>query len=136
MSHPPEHPLSALRTEIDAVDRQLVQLLATRKRLVAEVGAAKSAHGLPVYVPDREHALIRARRAEAEAAGISPDLIEDLLRRIMRESYAAEGTTGFKPTMPDLRPIVVIGGGGGMGALFVEKFTQSGYTVRVLEQQD
>ncbi|SQI32621.1 T-protein [Providencia alcalifaciens] len=34
--------------------------------------------------------MLAARRAEAERMGIPPDLIEDVLRRIMRESYARE----------------------------------------------
>jgi len=131
-----ENPLGQYRQEIDAVDGELVALLARRKALVAKVGEVKSIHGLPVYVPGREKALISARRAEAQMAGISPDLIEDILRRIMRESYAAEGDTGFKATAPDLAPIVVVGGGGGMGALFVEKFRQSNYTVRILEHDN
>ncbi len=131
-----EHPLAQLRDQIDEVDRQLVALLARRKALVAGVGETKSRLGLPVYVPEREAALIAARRTEAEHQGVSPDMIEDVLRRIMRESYSAEGQLGFKPTAPELGPIVVVGGGNGMGALFVEHFMASNYQVRILEKDD
>lgn len=131
-----EELLNDLRGDIDAVDQQLVSLLARRKELVAQVGAIKNQYGLPVYLPEREAKLLKARRAEAERQGISPDLIEDVLRRIMRESYQSEGEHGFKCTHPNAGPIVVIGGGGGMGSMFVQHFQVSGYQVRVLEEDD
>lgn len=131
-----EKPLAPLRAQIDEIDRQLVALLAQRKHLVAEVGETKSRLGLPVYVPEREAAMIAARRTEAANHGVSPDMIEDVLRRVMRESYCAEGQQGFRPTAPELGPIVVIGGGNGMGALFAEHFRASSYQVRVLEKDD
>lgn len=42
--------LSALRDQIDAVDKALLDLLANRMALVEEVGAVKSRYGLPIYV--------------------------------------------------------------------------------------
>ena len=104
--------LNALRDQIDAVDQQLVALLAQRLALVAEVGEVKSRHGLPIYAPDREAAMLAKRRAEATAKGVPADLIEDVLRRVMRESYSSENDSGFKCVRPELRSIVVIGGAG------------------------
>ncbi len=123
------------RTEIDRIDRKLVELLAERKKLVREVAEVKIEHGLPIYLPGREDALIRERRKEAGTAGVSPDLVEDLLRRIIRESYQAEGTAGFKATV-DPVPIVLVGGRGGIGKLFHRMFTNSGFTVRILEKDN
>ncbi|RJG51283.1 bifunctional chorismate mutase/prephenate dehydrogenase [Motilimonas pumila] len=130
------HPLDPLRQQIDDVDQQLVDLLARRLALVAEVGEVKSEHGLPIYAPDREAAMLAKRRDEAQSKGVPPDLIEDILRRTMRESYASENDTGFKTVKPDLRNIVVIGGGGQLGKLFVNMLTLSGYHVDVLEKGD
>ena len=93
--------------------------------MVADVGEVKSRHGLPVYAPDREAAMLASRRAEASAAGISPDMIEDVLRRVMRESYSSENDSGFKCVNPSLRKIVVIGGAGQLGRLFVQMFRLS-----------
>lgn len=42
--------LSHLREQIDEVDKSLLDLLAKRLQLVAEVGEVKSQHGLPIYV--------------------------------------------------------------------------------------
>ena len=79
--------LNALRQGIDAVDKQILKLLAERLALVEKVGEVKSEHGLPIYVPERVVAMLASRRAEAEALGAPPQLIEDILRRTMRESY-------------------------------------------------
>ncbi|QUM79577.1 bifunctional chorismate mutase/prephenate dehydrogenase [Moritella sp. 5] len=129
-------PLGKLRDKIDDVDQQLVDLLAQRLALVAEVGEIKSEHGLPIYVPERETAMLGKRREEAEEKGVPGDLIEDVLRRVMRESYASEKDSGFKTVKPDLGRIVVIGGAGKLGMLFVRMFRLSGYQVDILEQGD
>ncbi len=49
-----EKSLAELRSLIDGVDRNLVDLLAQRQKHVAAVGDVKSAQGLPIYVPERE----------------------------------------------------------------------------------
>lgn len=130
------NPLTPIRNEIDQVDQQLIQLLAKRLELVAEVGKIKLEHGLPLYAPDREAAMIAARRDEAEKQGIPADLIEDVLRRVMRESYISENQHGFKAINPDIQKIVVVGGRGKLGGLFVRYFARSGYYVEVLGGQD
>ncbi|UJZ94362.1 bifunctional chorismate mutase/prephenate dehydrogenase [Photobacterium damselae subsp. damselae] len=128
--------LSKLRDQIDEVDQQMVALLARRLALVEDVGHVKSQHGLPIYAPDREAAMLASRRAEAESQGVPPDLIEDILRRTMRESYSSENDSGFKCLKPTLRPIVVVGGYGQLGGLFCRLFELSGYQVRKLGSQD
>ncbi len=128
--------LTQLRDQIDEVDKQMVELLARRLALVAEVGEVKSKHGLPIYAPDREAAMLASRREEAASKGIPPDLIEDILRRTMRESYASENDSGFKCLNPELRSVVVVGGNGQLGKLFCKLFRLSGYNVKVLGSQD
>ena len=128
--------LTALRDQIDEVDKALLSLLAKRLELVAEVGEVKSQYGLPIYVPERESAMLASRREEAAALGVPPDLIEDVLRRVMRESYSSENDKGFKTLCPSLRPVVIVGGAGQMGRLFEKMLTLSGYQVRILEKED
>jgi chorismate mutase / prephenate dehydrogenase len=128
--------LNELRDQIDQVDKQMVQLLARRLALVEKVGEVKSKHGLPIYAPDREAAMLASRREEAQRQGVPPQLIEDILRRTMRESYASEKDAGFKCLNPDLRSVVIIGGKGQLGGLFARMFRLSGYTVKILGSQD
>ena len=132
--------LNALRDKIDAVDKQLLDLLAARLALVGEVGEVKSRYGLPIYAPDREASMLARRREEAERLGVPGDLIEDVLRRVMRESYILESTSDkehhFKCMKPDLGKVVIIGGQGQLGRLFAQLFSLSGYRVETLEQAD
>ena len=46
--------LAPLREQIDTIDSQLVQLLAERAKVTAQVGKVKQQFALPVYVPERE----------------------------------------------------------------------------------
>ncbi|MGL4933475.1 MAG: bifunctional chorismate mutase/prephenate dehydrogenase [Aeromonas sp.] len=132
--------LNALRDKIDDLDRQLIDLLAARLALVGEVGTVKSEHGLPIYAPEREASMLARRRSEAEAQGVPGDLIEDVLRRLMRESYIRESASSkpqhFKCLNPALGKIVIIGGQGQLGGLFARLLRHSGYQVETLEQAD
>ncbi|MFL9782574.1 bifunctional chorismate mutase/prephenate dehydrogenase [Vibrio cyclitrophicus] len=128
--------LNELRDQIDVVDKQMLDLLAQRLALVEKVGEVKSEHGLPIYVPEREAAMLASRRQEAEKIGVPPQLIEDILRRTMRESYASEKDSGFKCLNPELRSVVIVGGNGQLGGLFDRMFKLSGYEVKILGSQD
>lgn len=128
--------LNELRDQIDAVDKQILDLLSQRLSLVEKVGEVKSEHGLPIYAPDREAAMLASRREEAEKKGVPPQLIEDILRRTMRESYASEKDSGFKCLNPEMRSVVIVGGNGQLGGLFGRMFTLSGYDVKVLGSKD
>jgi chorismate mutase/prephenate dehydrogenase len=127
--------LNQLRKQIDQVDSHLVELLAKRAEITAKVGQYKSQVGLPIYVPEREAELIARRREQAEQQNVSPVLVEDLLRRIMRESYHTQNVN-YLCTNPNIKKIVVVGGAGALGRIFVDMFMRSGYAVESLEQDD
>ncbi|WP_342804654.1 bifunctional chorismate mutase/prephenate dehydrogenase [Alteromonas sp. M12] len=133
----PDKPISLdeLRVKIDKLDSQLVDILAQRASLTTQVGEFKSRTGMPIYVPTREAELIAKRRDEAQDKGVPPNLIEDLLRRIMRESYQTQNNQ-YLCKAPEIKKIVVVGGAGALGRIFVDMFTRSGYAVTVLEQSD
>lgn len=127
--------LAPLREQIDAIDSQLVELLARRAKVTAEVGRVKQQYALPLYVPEREAVLLKARREQAAFAGVSPELVEDVLRRIMRESYSTQ-EAGFVCCKEGGGKVVVVGGAGALGQRFVSLFRRSGYLVEVLEAED
>ncbi|SNY46499.1 chorismate mutase [Arsukibacterium tuosuense] len=127
--------LAPLREQIDSIDIKLVQLLAERAKVTAQVGRVKQQFALPVYVPEREQLLLAARREQALAQQVSPELVEDVLRRIMRESYATQ-ESHFVCCRPGGGKVVVVGGAGALGQRFVSLFQRSGYQVVVLEQAD
>jgi chorismate mutase/prephenate dehydrogenase len=128
--------LDQVRTQIDENDSELLKVLRRRLELVRQVGLIKSKEGTPVYVPERERSLIDKRRAQASELGLNPDLAEDVLRRVMRESYGAENDVGFKCLNESVKKIVIIGGRGGIGSIFTRLFRNSGYTVEVMGHRD
>jgi len=125
----PQQRLQQLREAIDETDNALLQLLQRRRQLAAEVGTVKRSLGQPLYVPEREVKLIAARRSEAEAIGLSPDLIEDVLRRVIRESYQQQQAADVH--LED-KTIVVVGGYGALGSLFAERFREAGAQVHCI----
>ncbi len=135
MSKDDQQPLSALREQIDALDTQLVELLAKRALVTTQVGLIKSQTGMPTYVPEREAQLIASRRATALAQGVPPDLVEDLLRRIMRESYLTQNTQ-YRCTTSSGTKVAVIGGKGALGKLIVSLFERSHYDVIVIDRAE
>ena len=69
-----------LRVQIDAIDRQIVRLLNDRYKVVKEVGEWKRERGQPLYVPEREKALLE--KLESINEGPMPD---STLRAVYRE---------------------------------------------------
>ncbi len=126
--------LAELREQIDSLDHELLQLLAKRQQVVHKVGEVKQQHGLPIYAPQREAEMLQRKREAAEQMGLSPNLIEDVLRRIMRESYVSENQFGFKTVNPQIRKIVIVGGRGKLGSLFCRYLQGSDYQVKCLER--
>jgi chorismate mutase/prephenate dehydrogenase len=128
--------LEPLRREIDAIDEQIVHLLAERHQKVKHVIAFKQAHHLPVYHPAREENLISKRREQAQLAGLDPDHVEELYRSILRQSRVKQtvhvARTGVRPGAR----VLLVGGAGKMGSYFRHWFGESGYQVRILEVND
>ncbi|XQF93394.1 bifunctional chorismate mutase/prephenate dehydrogenase [Pseudoalteromonas espejiana] len=125
--------LSQLRDGIDECDAQLVALLAKRNAITQQIGAIKQQTGSPLHAPEREAALLAARREEALKQGVSPDLVEDILRRMMREAYQNQQAKLACAAL-ELSPIVIVGGQGAMGQLFAQQFMRSGYEVKILDK--
>ena len=74
--------LKEIRVAIDAIDRQIVERLNERARLVAEVGRIKRDAGAPIFQPGREAEVIR--RVVAASSGPLPDAaLEAIYREIM-----------------------------------------------------
>jgi chorismate mutase/prephenate dehydrogenase len=88
MPDPSDAALSELRREVDLVDRELVRMLAERRRLVARLAEAKRHARLEAVDPTRE-AELHARWAEhAEASGLPAATVSDVLEAILGSSRA------------------------------------------------
>ena len=88
--------LEELRDRIDALDRQLVELMNERARAALLIGHLKAATSLPVYEPAREKVIYQNVRANNK--GPLPDIelthiyerIIDVMRAIQRNELASE----------------------------------------------
>ena len=77
--------LSALRESIDAVDEQLLTLLAHRFELTAEVGQLKKQLGLPALDSAREAVQMQRFAELAARHGLPPDLVQQIMRLVIDE---------------------------------------------------
>jgi chorismate mutase/prephenate dehydrogenase len=123
-------PLPVLRAMIDALDRELLQLLARRMALVSEVAAYKRAHGLKVRDLAREQAVLRDRSERADALGLPREEIESVFRVLLRASREQQSALRAEvPVAQVARTVAVIGAHGSLGRLLVRLFGDLGHHV-------
>lgn len=83
MSEGTGDPLAALRDRIEAIDAQLVALVAERQRIAQRVGEVKRAHEQPVLDPAREAAVLRRVTGIAREHGVDEDDARELWRKLL-----------------------------------------------------
>ena len=127
--------LSLLRAMIDALDRDLLQIVARRMALVAEVAAYKRAHGLPVRDAAREREVLAARAHDAEALGLPPGEVESIFRLLLRASRDQQAAlrAGVPPD-DEPRTVAVVGGHGRLGRVMAALFGELGHRVLVVDR--
>ena len=74
--------LGEVRAEIDRIDRAIVALIGERAGYVHAAARFKTSEA-DVAAPDRQIAMLRARREWAEAADLDPDVIEKMYRDLV-----------------------------------------------------
>jgi monofunctional chorismate mutase len=77
--------LDAAREAIDAIDAELIRLLARRAEYVAQVAQYKEQHGLAVTDTGREQRMLARITELAEAEGLDPGIARAVLRTIIAE---------------------------------------------------
>ncbi len=88
-SQKPDAELEQLRSEIDAIDRQLIQLINQRAERVVRVGQIKREQGIPIYAPHREAEVLE--KVQSFNQGPMPArTIEAIYRELMSGSFALE----------------------------------------------
>lgn len=82
--------LRSLRERIEAIDRELVSLIAERVRLARDVGRAKRAAGLPTLDPVREAAVVRRATESARGEGLTEEDVRDIFWHLIGLSRRAQ----------------------------------------------
>src|SRR5580692_1610420 len=86
---PDPDPLDPLRLQIDQIDKQLIELLNSRARIVVQIGKLKQTQGTPIYAPDREKAILDRVRS-LNRGPLSDRCLEAVYREVMSGSFALE----------------------------------------------
>ncbi len=126
--------LEDLRGDLSAIDRQLVELIAERQKIVGEIGRTKQSSGTGTRDYAREKDVLDMGRAQAEEMGVDPDIVEGLLQMLIRTSLESqERDRVVAEGKGDGRSALVIGGAGKMGRWFVEFFASQGFSTVVAD---
>ena len=127
--------LDELRKNLSAVDRQLVELIAERQRIVSNIGKNKRDSGTGTRDYAREKDVLDMGRRQAGEMGVDPGLAEDILRQLIRSSLASqERDRVIAEGKGDGRRVLVIGGAGKMGRWFVDFFASQGFATTVADK--
>jgi len=119
---------------IDAVDHEMLELLARRNALVGEVAAFKRAHGVAIRDRVREREIIADRRERAQKMGLRPEVIESMLRLMLWASRDRQAALRAE-VPPDTRQqtVAIIGGKGQMGRCMERLFADLGHAVIIAD---
>ena len=137
--------LKRLREEIDAADEAIAALLRVRTSLVRSAARLKSQSGEGVVSGIREEKILFHGAQLEQKYGLAPSLMQDLQRRILRQSYIEKGSDKYASaheqseannSASERCKVCVVGGAGGMGSYFVRYLSAAGYEVSVVEPHD
>lgn len=81
--------LDEIRAGMDAIDREIVALIAERVEYVRAAAKFKTSSA-NVAAPERVAAVLKTRREWAEAAGLSGDVMESIYRELVSYCVAEE----------------------------------------------
>jgi chorismate mutase/prephenate dehydrogenase len=127
-------PLPVVRAMIDALDRDLLQIMAKRMALVAEVAAYKRLHGLKIRDASRERELLRDRHEHARELGLPSDEIESIFRLLMRSSRDHQAALRAEVPMDAASyTIAIIGGHGRIGRVMARVFGDLGHRLLLVD---
>ncbi|MFN0032546.1 MAG: chorismate mutase [Flavobacteriales bacterium] len=82
--------LLALRSRIDKIDEEIIQLISDRMNITREVGRYKKEHNITILQVERWKEIIATRSMLAERLGLSAEFTEKYLEQIHKESIRTQ----------------------------------------------
>ena len=82
--------LQTLRAELSRLDVELLEMVARRQSIVAEIGRVKSAAGRGTRDYTREKEVLELARKTARRVGVDEDIGAEMFRLLIRASLAAQ----------------------------------------------
>lgn len=128
--------LQALRERLSRLDVELLEMVARRQEIVAEIGRAKSSAGRGTRDYAREKDVLELARRTARRVGLDEDIGEEMFRLLIRASLAAQELDKVSSQGSGSgKRALVIGGSGQMGQWFVRFLDTQGYAVEICDPQ-
>ena len=78
--------LTELRSQIDKLDDQLLELLSRRMRVSRDIGQYKKEHNMTVFQANRYSEILDKRGAQGALLGMSPEFIAQVFEHVHEES--------------------------------------------------
>ncbi len=78
--------LDELRSQVDEVDQQILEMLAKRLAIISEIGTYKKENNTTILQPERWFEILKSRKELGEELNLNPDFIDHLLKIIHKES--------------------------------------------------
>jgi chorismate mutase / prephenate dehydrogenase len=126
--------LEDLRKRLSEVDRDLIDLIAARQQIVAEIGAHKIQNSVPTRDYEREREVLKSAHDRARSLGLEPNLAEQIMELLIRASLThQEQSRVAAQTSGAGKRVLVIGGAGKMGAWFAQFLSSQGFAVEVAD---
>ncbi len=125
--------LDQLRSEIERIDKNILELIARRLSVVLEIGTIKGAMNLPVRAFHVEREVSRRMREWCRELDIDPGLGRLLARLLIEASVRKQGEIIDRSFEGVLRNILVLGGSGRMGVWISRYLRAMGHRVSVYD---
>jgi len=130
----PRARLDSLRTELGAIDREILALVARRQATAQKIGQIKREAGIPTRDYRQERDVVERARAAAHQYGLTPALGEELILTLIRGSLTVqEKDTVVARGEGSGRRALVIGGAGHIGRWFVRYLSAQGFDVEIAD---
>lgn len=119
---------------IDSLDRDLLQIVARRMALVAEVAATKRESGIKIRDARRERDVLDDRARLADELGLPRGEIESIFRLLLRASRDHQAALRAEiPPDEEPRTVAIIGGKGKIGGVLSRLFADLGHRILVVD---
>lgn len=129
-----ERELTLLREEIRRIDSEIIDLVARRQEIAAEIGLCKRRQDTPLRDNEQEERVLGRVASRARELGIDEDLAKDLLRILISHSLRVQGSPELDRAFLGKRALVV-GGAGRMGEWTCRYLSNRGAEVSVWDDR-
>ncbi len=126
--------IASLRQELDQLDRELLEKVAERMRIVGSIGAEKARSGTALFDRGREKKVRDASLANAVALGVDVEVADQLMSLLLGASHSTQAKVVSIAKAP--KNILIVGGDGGMGRLFTALLRGRGHMVDSYDLED